>query len=410
MLKKLNENLLPKLAKIGANEQVSDIFNVEETLVLTSSFLYLTATSIWTSMYFVLGQTIPGLITLTYIIFLSITVIIFLWRRNVHFFLGAQLLITLFLPFFLQIAFGGFIPSSGTIIWAIACPLTAFVIDSSLHARRWFVAWVVILIVSGLIDPLLTPTNMLPPTLILMFFIMNIFAVLSITFVLLNYFVSQKDVAYDLLGIEQEKSESLLLNILPKEIADELKNEVRTIAEHHDSASVLFADLVGFTPMSSKITPNELVEILDEVFSALDVLVEKYQLEKISTIGDSYMVAAGVPQARPDHASAIILFGLEMVQYIEQYQTKSGDKLQFRVGVNSGPLVAGVVGQKKFHYDIWGDTVNTASRMESHGEPGKVQISKATYELVKDEFNCQPRGMIEVKGKGEMETWFVTRS
>ena len=210
----------------------------------------------------------------------------------------------------------------------------------------------------------------------------------------------------DSLRIEQEKSENLLLNILPKDIAELLKKKPDSIAEQYSEASILFADVVDFTPMSSQMKPIELVELLNQVFSQFDGLVEKYDLEKIKTIGDCYMVASGVPRPRPDHAQVITCLALDM-QTIVKKSDYFGRKLTFRIGINSGPVVAGVIGRKKFIYDLWGDAVNTASRMESNGTGGLVQITQETYNLINDDFICESRGVIKVKGKGELPVWFV---
>ncbi len=218
--------------------------------------------------------------------------------------------------------------------------------------------------------------------------------------------MSQRDLAFRLLRGEQEKAENLLLNILPKDIATILKNENRVIADHFEGASILFADVVNFTPLSMTMTPVELVELLNEVFSHFDTLVEQYGLEKIKTIGDCYMVASGVPRPRADHAHAIVRMALAMRDYINQHEFR-GRRLAFRMGINSGPVVAGVIGRKKFIYDLWGDAVNTASRMESHGAGGLIQVTRETYELIQDDFVCEPRGVVNVKGKGEMEVWQV---
>jgi guanylate cyclase len=215
------------------------------------------------------------------------------------------------------------------------------------------------------------------------------------------YFVGQKN-------IFQEKSEALLLNILPKEIARILKNEQRTIADHYAGASILFADMVNFTPMSAEMSPVEMVELLNQVFSHFDTLVEKHDLEKIKTVGDCYMVAAGVPRPRSDHAQVLARLALDMREYVRNETFKASRPVDFRIGINSGPVLAGVIGRKKFIYDLWGDAVNTASRMESHGAAGIIQITRATYELIKDDFVCEPHGTIYVKGKGEMEVWFVS--
>ena len=209
--------------------------------------------------------------------------------------------------------------------------------------------------------------------------------------------------------LEEERSESerLLLNILPPAIAQRLKTEPGVIADRFDSVSVLFSDIVGFTPLSESLSAVQLVEWLNEVYSAFDTLVQVHDVEKIRTIGDGYMVAAGVPFPRDDHAAALTRLALDMRAHFTTLPPVGGHKVNFRIGINSGPLVGGVIGTHKFQYDIWGDTVNTAARMESHGVPGRIQVSAATYELIKHDFTCERRGTIDVKGKGEMETWFV---
>lgn len=208
------------------------------------------------------------------------------------------------------------------------------------------------------------------------------------------------------LVIEQEKSEMLLLNMLPKAVANLLREGPRTIAEHHQEATILFADLANFTTLSHEIPPMELVELLNEVFMCFDLLADQYGVEKIKTIGDCYMVAAGVPLPCPHHAKTLVRMALDMQQCVREREFR-GRRLSFRIGLNSGPVIAGVIGHKKFIYDLWGDAVNTASRMESHGTIGAVQITRATYELVKDDFICEDRGMLHIKGKGAMEVWHV---
>ena len=193
----------------------------------------------------------------------------------------------------------------------------------------------------------------------------------------------------------------------PAPIASRLKESKETIADGYSEVTVLFADMVGSTPLFSDLEPAQAVDWLNEVFSMFDRLVDKYGLEKIRTIGDNYMVAAGVPIPREDHAQAMAGFALDMIRGLEEVPARQGKRMAFRVGIHTGPLVAGVIGESKYQYDLWGDTVNIASRMESHGEAGKVHISKSTYELLKDEFECVSRGKIAIKGKGEMETWYL---
>jgi adenylate cyclase len=229
-----------------------------------------------------------------------------------------------------------------------------------------------------------------------------------LVFTLLALFADQRRNALAALRVEQAKAESLLLNILPQSIADRLKAEPRTIADQFSSASILFADVVDFTPLSERLPPAEVVGLLDHLFSHFDELAEHYGLEKIKTIGDCYMVAAGVPSPRPDHARALALMALDMQAAMRSVDAEVGQLgLELRVGINSGPVVAGVIGRKRFLYDLWGDAVNTASRMESHGTSGRIQITGATKELLEDEFVCEPRGAIPIKGKGEIEAWYL---
>ncbi|MCU0545021.1 MAG: response regulator [Oscillatoriaceae cyanobacterium Prado104] len=209
------------------------------------------------------------------------------------------------------------------------------------------------------------------------------------------------------LAEEQEKSERLLLNILPGPIAQRLKQGENTIADSFDEVTVMFADLVGFTKLSTHLSPAELVELLNEIFSAFDELADRYGLEKIKTIGDAYMVVGGLPMPSDNHAEAIAEMAIEIQSAIAKMQTAGGQPLSIRIGIHTGPVEAGVIGIKKFTYDLWGDTVNTASRMESQGVPGGIQVTVATYERLRDKYVFQERGVISVKGKGDMMTYLL---
>jgi class 3 adenylate cyclase len=210
-----------------------------------------------------------------------------------------------------------------------------------------------------------------------------------------------------MLELERQKSEKLLLNILPVSIAQRLKDDESVIADHFDSATVLFADIVGFTAMSEKILPTELVGRLNRIFSAFDELAERHGLEKIKTIGDTYMVAGGFPDLNANHAKDVSAIALDMLQALEECNCEMDDSVSVRIGIHTGPAVAGVIGIKKFVYDVWGDTVNTASRMESSGLPGRIQISEQTAAMLDDDFEIKERGMVEIKGKGLMKTFWL---
>ncbi len=209
------------------------------------------------------------------------------------------------------------------------------------------------------------------------------------------------------LELERQKSERLLLNILPFSIAERLKDNDEIIADHYDSATVMFSDIVGFTALSERLTPTELVDRLNRLFSAFDDLAEKHGLEKIKTIGDAYMVAGGLPELQDSHAQDVSSMALDMLEAVEDYNLKMKEPVSLRIGIHTGPTVAGVIGIKKFVYDVWGDTVNTASRMESTSLPGRIQLSEQAAALLEDDFRIEARGTVEVKGKGSMKTYWL---
>lgn len=353
----------------------------------------------WSAIYLLVHAPLAAAVPAFYSVVTVVNTGFFAWTRNLKFYRFSQLLLVLILPWLVTLALGGFRQSSVVIVWAALCPVGSLLLEELRRTLLWLVGFVALLIVTGLLQPHLTPAN-LPEAFVTWFFVLNVGTVITVVFGLLYYFVGRRN-------FFQETSEILLLNILPKEISEALKTEPRAVAADYDSASILFADIVEFTPMAAAMTPLHLVDLLNEVFQCFDTLVDKYGLEKIKTIGDCYMVAAGVPRPRADHAQVLVDFALDMQAEIG-WRTFGGRKLEFRIGINSGPIVAGVIGRKKFSYDLWGETVNMASRMESHGQSGIIQITRNTFELVSDEFDCEALGMVEVKGVGHVETWQVT--
>ncbi len=353
----------------------------------------------WGLIYISAGVVLGGLIPIAYALVAIPNTILFAATRNFPFFRFTQLLLILLLPWAMMLSLGGFAGSGVVVIWSALCPLMALLVESRRRATLWFAAFAALLVAAGLLQPFVPPVP-LADGLATPFFVLNLTNVTGITFFLLRHFVHQRD-------FFQERSETLLLNILPREISEALKARPGTIASHHADVSILFADVVGFTKLSTTLAPMDLLRVLDEVFHCFDQLVERYGVEKIKTIGDCYMVAAGVPVARPDHAAALVGLALDMTAAVAG-RSFGGCRLAFRIGVNSGPVVAGVIGRKKFIYDLWGDAVNLASRMESQGESGAVQITRATCDLVGDAFVCEPRGVVEIKGGGTMEVWHVT--
>jgi adenylate cyclase len=209
------------------------------------------------------------------------------------------------------------------------------------------------------------------------------------------------------LKLEKLKSERLLLNILPKQIVQRLKEVHNSVAQQFESATILFADIVGFTSLSVELRPLELISLLNEIFSAFDRLVDKHEVEKIKTIGDAYMVAGGIPLPQENHIRAIAQMALDMQEAIKHFQKSKDKPFEIRIGINTGSVVAGVIGQKKFIYDLWGDAVNVASRMESHGKAGKIQVTEVVYQALNDQFIFEKRGLINIKGKGQMTTYWL---
>jgi adenylate cyclase len=399
--------ILSALERIGADPDDGEDVRLRKSMLVFSTIMFLFAGFLWGLMYFVLHETAAGWIPFGYGIVSSISLIWFALTRRYHFFRFSQLLLILLLPFLLMAALGGYINGSVVIIWAIIAPMGALIFDEPGRAPAWFLGYLGLVILSGFLQPYVQRANALSPQAVLLFFVLNVSVVSTFVFVLLYAFMRQRNALLALVRIEQAKADNLLLNILPAEIAAILKNENRTIADHFPGASILFADMVGFTPMTASMAPADMLDLLNEVFTYFDGLVDKYGVEKIRTIGDSYMVASGVPRPRADHAQALAHMALEMRTFVQTSPVCVNRKLNFRIGINSGPVVAGVIGRKKFIYDLWGDAVNTASRMESTGTPGCIQITRETYELIQDEFVCEPRGTIQVKGKGEMETWYL---
>jgi adenylate cyclase len=390
--------LVALAGRVGSDPHEGGEAALQRRLLVLMAVGTLPMTVLWSAVYLAVGAPLAAAAPAVYSVVTPINTALLGWTRNFRLYRFTQLLMTLVLPWAVMMSLGGFKPSSVVIVWAALCPLCSLLVENLRHTLGWIVGFVLLLIVSALLQPWLRPAG-LPEAFVSWFFVLNLGTVIAIVFALLYYFVGQRN-------FFQQRSETLLLNILPKEIAEALKTDPSAIAAHYDSASVLFADVVGFTPMAAAMTPLSLVNLLDDVFHCFDDLVEKYGLEKIKTIGDSYMVAAGVPRQRADHAEALVQLALDMRDAAAS-RTFGGRTLAFRIGVNSGPVVAGVIGRKKFTYDLWGATVNLASRMESHGESGTVQITRATHDLVKDQFDCESRGTITVKGAEPTEVWRV---
>ena len=346
------------------------------------------------------GETVAGILFLILAIWLLLVIIIYI-NKHISLFLFAILSFSglVIVDFLSSISMGGIHGSGVSIVWSLIPAMTAPILIGTQQTLIWLIIFILEVVGNAYLPELWNQSSDLPSRAIQFLFIFNLVGMSVFIIVVIQFFILQRDES-------EEKSERLLLNILPREIADILRSEQRIVADAFDGVSILFADLVNFTPMSASMKPVDLVNLLNEVFSHFDLLTEKHHLEKIKTIGDCYMVASGIPTPRLNHAQSVTQMALDILQFIKEFEFQ-GKKLSFRVGINSGSVVAGVIGQKKFAYDLWGDAVNTASRMESSGEGNVIQITRSTYELINDEFHCQARPSIVIKGKGEMEVWHV---
>jgi class 3 adenylate cyclase len=392
---------LARLATLGVAPTDSlEVRDRKVTLTLAALVVTLLAT-IWVATYLALGLPVSAAIPFLYQVVTVATLLALARSKDDTVLRWSQLLLMSLLPFLLQWSLGGYAASSAVSLWALVAALGALFVYGPDAAIPWFALFVGLSVVSGLVDPLIAPDAApIPEDLRTAFFVLTILGVSLTAYLMLQYAVRARDAAL-------ASSERLLLDILPKPIAERLKREPGRIAEAYADVSVLFADIVDFTPFAERTPPERVVSVLDTVFSAFDVLAERHGLEKIKTIGDAYMVAGGLPEPRPDHASAVADMALEMHGALRTLCQQLGLDLSIRVGMASGPVIAGVIGRRKLSYDLWGDTVNTAARMETHGLPGRTQVTQATYERLREAYDLEARGEIEVKGKGRVPAYLL---
>jgi len=374
----------------------------KETLVLAAAFI--TALSVvWVATYWSLGLYLSAAIPFAYQAVSIVNLVVLARTKRFRFFRACELATSLILPFVLQLSLGGFVASSGVVLWSFTAPLGALLFSGRKEAARWFAAFLALIALSAALDPFMAnKTAQIPHWIRISFFALNVLGVTSTCYVLLQYFVRERDRAAEMVAAERERSERLLLNVLPGPIAERLKAGESLIADGSPEVGVLFADIAGFTPMSANMAPEDIVRLLNEVFTVFDGLAADHGLEKIKTIGDAYMVASGLLGGGPDHIRKLAEMALGMQRAVE-----SMGAIQLRIGIDVGPVVAGVIGRRKFIYDLWGDTVNTASRMESHGVPGAIHVTERAQARMASTFEFEDRGILDVKGKGPMHTYLL---
>ncbi|MHA2503323.1 MAG: adenylate/guanylate cyclase domain-containing protein [Candidatus Kariarchaeaceae archaeon] len=402
----LTDRNIQRLVNLGVEVSDSQDIVLKKQLVNIFGSSTTIAGFLWGILYFVNGEPLVALLPWIYVVASLILAFRYVTdhSRYNEAFLGFRVMI-FGITFILSLALGDIQQASYVLIWAFSAPLITLITENRTVARRWFIAFVISTVVVTLIPPLRSSNNF-SDDFIRVFTAANIIGMSLATYLTLEYTNSQRRSFMSLLAEEKERTEELLLNVLPKEVIPSLQEEDVYVQEFED-VSVMFADIVGFTGLTETMEPREMIDTLNDVFSFFDSLLQEHHAEKIRTVGDNYMVAVGSPVPVEDHAFHLVRMAEKMLDYLQREEIR--DKgISFRIGINSGPVVAGVIGKHKFHFDIWGDMVNTASRFESHGIPGKIQIGKTTHELIKDRIACEQRGEIEIKGKGKVETWIVS--
>lgn len=392
---------LRRLGLVGVVDRDSDQVRAQKATLTLAAACVTGLAVVWVGTYWILGLPQAAAIPFLYQIASVASIVIFARTKSYGMFRSSQAAMMSILPFLLQWTLGGYVASSAVSLWALVAAIGTLFFFTAAESIPWFIAFCGLTVLSGLVDPNLSRSPAaIPDGIRTAFFVLNVTGVSLTAYLLLQYAVRARDDAF-------ARSENLLLNVLPRSIADRLKRSPGVIAEAHEHVTVLFADIVDFTPFAERTSPARVVGVLDEVFSAFDALAERHGVEKIKTAGDAYMAASGLPVARTDHAQAMADMALDMrVAFAGLCRSLELD-LALRIGLASGPVVAGVIGRHKFTYDLWGDTVNTASRMESHGVPGRIQVTAATFEHLRAAYELEERGEIEVKGAGPRRTWFL---
>jgi class 3 adenylate cyclase len=408
-----NPSFAERLRTGGIEPGDSEEQRLNKSLLMFATGLVSLTSMLWVAIYWALGPLISSTPPLVFELVLIGNLLVYIATRNFDYFRVTQLALFLFGPFAMQWGMGTFIDSSGIVLWGLLAPVGAILCFGVRESIAWFFAWVFMTVMSGVFDFLLAPPInahapfAVPIRTAVVFFALNFIAVATIIYLLLRYSIQEKQkiqarlqVAHAALEAEQERSERLLLNILPSPVAERLKVSNQPIADGFADVTVMFADIVDFTRIAAHMAPDAVFAMLNQVFSAFDELAERYGLERIKTIGDAYMVAGGLNESHSRHSMAIADMALAMRDQLRDFKV-NGAPLQVRIGIGTGPVVAGVVGKKKFIYDVWGDTVNIASRITGEGAPGMIQCDEHTYERLRDEFEFQPPQVLYLKGKGD---------
>lgn len=402
------------LPVVTAKAEVTQEEKLRSSLLILACAFMNFAVMFWLAIYWLMGQNYSSNVPLAYQAVSVSSLVYYLKTRNFVAFRFIQLSLFLFAPFVMQWSVGSSVTSSGVTLWALLAPVGAVVVAGWRESIPWFIAYILLTAVSGFFDYFLGVGNTggLEMKTIGVFFALNFAAMSSILYFLVRYFVletekikDQLDKQHALLREEQQKSEHLLLNVFPTNIAQRLKEHQTLIADGHSDVSVMFADITNFTQLTEQMAPKRMVELLNTIFSWFDSMTDKYGLEKIKTIGDAYMVVGGLMRNRGDYVKHIADMALEMREFISLHPDLSRHNLGIHIGIATGPAVAGVIGSKRFIYDVWGDTVNIASRLSDDGKKGDILTDRTTYNRLCHEYTFEPPLIVDMKGKGEVAVY-----
>jgi adenylate cyclase len=389
---------------------------LHKTLLIFACGLMGFAAMLWLTIYHAMGIRYSATVPLIYLAVSATTLGIYIWNLNFEVFRFAQTCLYLFVPFIMQWSIGSYVTSSGVMLWALLAPIGVMIFQGPKESVPWFFAYIVMTAVSGFFDYYLAygadrQTGM-PMQTIAVFFALNFAAMSTIVYLLVIYFVREKDrlkaeldAQHGLTKIEQQRSERLLLNVLPATIAERLKRDSSVIADGLADCTVMFADLTDFTRLTEELPPRDMVALLNEVFSWFDQLAEDYRLEKIKTIGDAYMVAGGLLHHTTHYTEAIANMALEIRDKIGARKTPTGESLGMHIGIGTGPVVAGVIGVKKFIYDLWGNTVNMASRLSTEATAGGILVDAITYRRLRGLYQFEGPELVTVKSNRQLTSY-----
>ncbi|HJW04095.1 MAG TPA: adenylate/guanylate cyclase domain-containing protein [Azospira sp.] len=405
------------LREAGLSEDDTAEVRLNKSLLIFATGLISATAMLWLVIYWLLGTQVSSAFPLAFQLIIAGNLLLYLKTRDFSLFRSTQLTLFLLMPFAAQWSMGNYLSASGISLWGLLAPIGAILFFGVRESLAWFAAYLLLTLLTGMVDYQQAATfSPHPPSIALptsiAFFALNFAAVSTIVYLLLRFSAVEKqkiqarmEEAHRLLKLEQERSERLLLDILPGPVAQRLKQNEQTIADGFADVTVMFADIVNFTQVAEGLSPQQVFSMLNKIFYSFDELAEQHGLEKIKTIGDAYMVAGGLLPGEEDYADAMADLALTMRDLLYRDFTVNRMRLEIRIGICSGPVVAGVVGKRKFTYDLWGDTVNIASRLTSEGMPGMIQVDATTYQHLRERYEFQPPQTLHFKGKGELQVY-----